>query len=932
MYHNGNIMVIVVDTTISTRLQPDVYLIDGRTSKIYSHKNLSVDNDELSKPFFLGDTVFIQAIEKKKRVTYYYDPKDFYPRKMDASGFPINLFNPHYQIGDKIFYRESQNASWQVWNKATRKTSAVKGRPDLGVILSAKSFIRNSIIVGKRHFLHQPMGSIRGFELVEFHAANDSISDVIDPDGNSLFIDEMMDTIMAKSPFFSFKNQLCYVKHENGDAIIHHSPNPDKGWDEGGAYNLGSIKISEVFPMAKSLLIADQSGALWVSDGTAKGTGKFDVDGSVYLHTAIASKDGKRAAVRGQEYFITTDGTLSGSSIIQSRHMNYGDGPWRLEKGYYLNVYNSVLFGDYSSFGTRSMNIPWINKVLGATEFRDALYVYSRSGLHKQTRTSDIMRIHTFFDANENGTKDSGEKPMPGQKVVLPNGAQVITSKGGFGLCVLSEDMRTKDVSFSLLPSNGLKALKNKTVFKLRKNEERPDTMFFPMVFLNTGKSHYEFTANRSRFRCSSGMYYKVNVANIGEMPRSGKVTITLADSLTYKGCSEENTNRDGQILTVVLDELQSLERRTFLVYAQVPDFRSMGDWLTTEFVFDPSDGESQKIVRTDVVRCSYDPNDKASVYNGASLDSMVLINDTAEFTYTIRFQNYGNDDAYRVVVRDTLSKQLDLSSFEFESASHENLKVNIDSATREVVFDFYTITLPPKSVSELGSQGYIVYTVKPNKGLKHNTMVRNTARIFFDFNPAVVTNTTLNTMVKAFPSRNLRFTKGELNSRSAIDMAWEVDLFGVDSFELERREDAGTWMPIGHFPTSQRTYVDSLYRKGVDSITYRIRTYNQHYASAWDEVVVDLIPTNQKEFKRLTYQLYPIPNKGVFHVRISTELNSASGYQYKLLSTTGKIEAVGVLTPGFSTLDVSDLPAGMYLFEIKSQTETSTRQVVIQK
>lgn len=135
----------------------------------------------------------------------------------------------------------------------------------------------------------------------------------------------------------------------------------------------------------------------------------------------------------------------------------------------------------------------------------------------------------------------------------------------------------------------------------------------------------------------------------------------------------------------------------------------------------------------------SYDPNDKV-VNKTENINPM----EQEELTYTINFQNEGNADALKVVVKDTLSDNLDLSTFEVIRTKH-NVVTRIDPATREVKFTFNDIYLAPKDLDEEGSKGYIVYKIKEKVNLPINSEIKNTAYIYFDFNPAIITNTTLN-------------------------------------------------------------------------------------------------------------------------------------------------------------------------------------------
>jgi uncharacterized cupin superfamily protein len=52
---------------------------------------------------------------------------------------------------------------------------------------------------------------------------------------------------------------------------------------------------------------------------------------------------------------------------------------------------------------------------------------------------------------------------------------------------------------------------------------------------------------------------------------------------------------------------------------------------------------------------------------------------------------------------------------------------------------------LLPSVDSLEGSQGYFTYEIKELPNLTLNSEIKNTAYIYFDFNPAIITNTTLN-------------------------------------------------------------------------------------------------------------------------------------------------------------------------------------------
>ncbi|HLG33687.1 MAG TPA: T9SS type A sorting domain-containing protein, partial [Bacteroidia bacterium] len=109
--------------------------------------------------------------------------------------------------------------------------------------------------------------------------------------------------------------------------------------------------------------------------------------------------------------------------------------------------------------------------------------------------------------------------------------------------------------------------------------------------------------------------------------------------------------------------------------------------------------------------------------------------------TYTVNFQNTGNDTAYNVFILDTLDSNFDMNTFLPLAASHP-YQTYMQSGNI-VKFAFDNIMLPDSNINEPLSRGWITYRIKSLNGLPFGTLLNNTAYIYFDFNSAVVTNTT---------------------------------------------------------------------------------------------------------------------------------------------------------------------------------------------
>ena len=134
----------------------------------------------------------------------------------------------------------------------------------------------------------------------------------------------------------------------------------------------------------------------------------------------------------------------------------------------------------------------------------------------------------------------------------------------------------------------------------------------------------------------------------------------------------------------------------------------------------------------------SYDPNDKDATPQGFGVDHVVHPGTPLE--YRIRFQNTGNDTAFLVVLRDTLSQALDFLRIEPRGSSHNYDFAQINDSILQ--FTFSNIQLPDSTTNPVESQGFVEFMAYPKNDLPLGTKVTNHAAIYFDHNPPVITNT----------------------------------------------------------------------------------------------------------------------------------------------------------------------------------------------
>ena len=140
----------------------------------------------------------------------------------------------------------------------------------------------------------------------------------------------------------------------------------------------------------------------------------------------------------------------------------------------------------------------------------------------------------------------------------------------------------------------------------------------------------------------------------------------------------------------------------------------------------------------------SYDPNLKEVSPRGTGTEGYIPAT-TDSLTYTVHFQNTGTSYATNVVIIDTLDPSISVNSVKILGVSQPMTPVWL--APNIVQFNYNSIFLPDSATNEIASHGFVRFMVKLNSALPAGTQIRNTAEIYFDSNPAVVTNTALNTI-----------------------------------------------------------------------------------------------------------------------------------------------------------------------------------------
>lgn len=236
---------------------------------------------------------------------------------------------------------------------------------------------------------------------------------------------------------------------------------------------------------------------------------------------------------------------------------------------------------------------------------------------------------------------------------------------------------------------------------------------------------------------------YQLVIHNVGTTQLSGNAILTFDNTkLNYLNASESPSSQTTSTLTFDYSNLRAYESRTIdLTFkALAPPTTNIGDILNFTASINPVSGDNTESDNTftynETVIGSYDPND-ITVLEG----NQILLEDTGKYLhYIIRFQNTGTADAINVKVDNVLDSKLDWTTLQLVSSSHTN-RVEIKDG-KEVSFIFNGIYLPDSTSDEPNSHGFIAYKIKPKNGIAIGDIMPNQAGIFFDFNPAIITNT----------------------------------------------------------------------------------------------------------------------------------------------------------------------------------------------
>ena len=247
--------------------------------------------------------------------------------------------------------------------------------------------------------------------------------------------------------------------------------------------------------------------------------------------------------------------------------------------------------------------------------------------------------------------------------------------------------------------------------------------------------------------RCGTDIQYWITVNNTGNQVDDLHLTLDLENLSGFVTADPAPSSFGTGTQTWIFDAVQPTHHRQVALTVHLPDASHMGEVLHDALGVQAWQGGNlayqATVTNEPILECAYDPNDKRVYPTGEGVEHLVPMDQL--LTYTVRFQNTGTIAAENVTIVDQLDGDLDPTTVQVLGASHPvHALVSPDGS---ITFEFIGIQLPDSGSNEAGSHGYVQFAVSPLGGLLDLTPVTNTASIYFDANPAIVTNTTLNTL-----------------------------------------------------------------------------------------------------------------------------------------------------------------------------------------
>ncbi len=361
-----------------------------------------------------------------------------------------------------------------------------------------------------------------------------------------------------------------------------------------------------------------------------------------------------------------------------------------------------------------------------------------------------VIAGKAYIDYNNNSVLDSADTPLVNRVVAANNYITSTNSLGNYHF--LTDTSSTTNVSMAVNSPNWTVAPAVLNITSNGQNNQtfpNSDFRFVPNGVIND----LAVTITTGRARPGFNTTISLTYTNIGTTVLSGDLTLnTNSGSNQYEQFVSSNVayaTHSGNVTTWNFTGLQPFERRQIDVLVHIDSAAVVNEFISNNFagtvngtetaLTDNAAGDRVRI------RASFDPNDKAA---DVAIITLTELADGKAIVYTINFQNTGSDSATFVKIKDVLSNDLDLATLQTLATSHPDyhLLITTDKTQQPAVttatWQFDNINLDYAAHNEPKSHGFVKFSIRPKQNLPLGRQIDNTARIIFDYNTPIITNT----------------------------------------------------------------------------------------------------------------------------------------------------------------------------------------------
>lgn len=405
-----------------------------------------------------------------------------------------------------------------------------------------------------------------------------------------------------------------------------------------------------------------------------------------------------------------------------------------------------------------------------------------------------------YNDANGNGVQDGGETGIQNKEIIMqPGNYHTLTDANGEYSIMVRPGTYTLEVEVPLYYTQTAPAAPgtHSATFATSGGSDTGND-FGLNVAANVQDLRVALNGwwVRPGFSTTYWLYYE----NVGTTTEDVTITFSHDARLTFDSSTPAEDSYSPNTATYTITGLEPGQGGTYFIEvtgAAPPDLE-IGDTVVAYASIEPVAGdttpENNIDTLTQIVVGSYDPNDKAVYPQGEGETGRILPVKTLR--YHIRFQNTGTFLAENVRIEDTLDTNLDILSVNTLETSH-SYSVSMDPATGALVWYFDGIMLPDSNSNEPESHGFITFDVEVIdwENVPNGTVINNTAYIYFDFNPAVITNTTVTTfdrtvgIVTPKALENSRLYPNPVHGNATIEFNSQGRLYQVRVTDISGRE-----------------------------------------------------------------------------------------------------------------------------------------------